>query len=503
MKKEKGVRVKEEIQFKRNLSHNYLIIKGIEKEEDFQLKMLLHNQIEGLLEIQKQIIDGEVHYYYEISSKQPMTRFFEKIDIDKDQLVSILWEINDVMERMKEYMMDGTYLIFDPNYLYFDVETMKIGLIFYPDYDKTLKESFCELVEYVLEKINHNEEKGVFIAYQLYKITRKPNFTWFQILSILEQGNRGNQEDINKENDNKREMIIQEKESESNKNNNQNHIEEEDTPHIKNHVIEAKHIHTKSKSALQEMLHKYKIMGLGFLFIIMGIITLVLELFAFETGIIIIGLGTMVLTYSVIQPILIKRRFTNEEDIKLEETYPLPNHKNEWDYHNNRTNQIKNDNKRNQIQENNRLEKQNQIESINRKSPYSYEEEQEKENIEIKEFFPKQNNSHGNTTLLGTEMNTEERKIRYKIKGKEVEYSLENLPVTIGKMKELVDITLNDKEVSRIHARFIEKNNQVYLEDLNSTNGTYKNGISLETNERVLVEKEDEIVIGKNSFIYY
>jgi len=37
---------------------------------------------------------------------------------------------------------------------------------------------------------------------------------------------------------------------------------------------------------------------------------------------------------------------------------------------------------------------------------------------------------------------------------------------------------------------------------MNSTNGTMKNGIPLDTNEIVLVEPQDEIVIGKYHFIY-
>jgi len=38
------------------------------------------------------------------------------------------------------------------------------------------------------------------------------------------------------------------------------------------------------------------------------------------------------------------------------------------------------------------------------------------------------------------------------------------------------DITVNDPEVSRHHARFLERDGSVFLEDLGSTNGTFLNG---------------------------
>ena len=40
------------------------------------------------------------------------------------------------------------------------------------------------------------------------------------------------------------------------------------------------------------------------------------------------------------------------------------------------------------------------------------------------------------------------------------------------------------------------------MEDLNSTNGTCKNGLMLAPHERVEVESEDEIWFGKQQFIF-
>ena len=62
---------------------------------------------------------------------------------------------------------------------------------------------------------------------------------------------------------------------------------------------------------------------------------------------------------------------------------------------------------------------------------------------------------------------------------------------------------LNDDSISRMHARFLEIDNQIYLEDLNSTNGTYKNSIPLEIGETVKVSIGDEIRFADIIFNYY
>lgn len=73
---------------------------------------------------------------------------------------------------------------------------------------------------------------------------------------------------------------------------------------------------------------------------------------------------------------------------------------------------------------------------------------------------------------------------------------------TIGKKKDEVDLVLEDFSVSRLHARITKEENEMYLEDLNSTNGTYKNGLRMQPYERRKLEEGDEIKIGKVVLIY-
>jgi hypothetical protein len=87
-------------------------------------------------------------------------------------------------------------------------------------------------------------------------------------------------------------------------------------------------------------------------------------------------------------------------------------------------------------------------------------------------------------------------------KGKKKEYPIDHFPYTIGKRKDCVDLALTDRSVSRIHARIVQKNGRAYLQDCRSTNGTYLNGVQLEPEESVMLEREDEIEIGKVKFSY-
>lgn len=74
--------------------------------------------------------------------------------------------------------------------------------------------------------------------------------------------------------------------------------------------------------------------------------------------------------------------------------------------------------------------------------------------------------------------------------------------LTIGKKREDAEVVLEDISVSRLHARILREGDKYYLEDLNSTNGTFKNGLRMEPYEKRGLDPGDEIKIGKKELIF-
>lgn len=80
--------------------------------------------------------------------------------------------------------------------------------------------------------------------------------------------------------------------------------------------------------------------------------------------------------------------------------------------------------------------------------------------------------------------------------------ALEKFPFVIGKKRENVDLVINDYSASRVHARITHEENGYYIEDLNSTNGTFKNGLRLQPYEKRKLESGDELRFGKTEYVY-
>jgi hypothetical protein len=72
----------------------------------------------------------------------------------------------------------------------------------------------------------------------------------------------------------------------------------------------------------------------------------------------------------------------------------------------------------------------------------------------------------------------------------------------IGKQQDEVDLCLLEHAASRIHARITREEDICYLEDLNSTNGTFKNGLRMNPYEKRKLESGDEIKFSRASFLF-
>lgn len=114
------------------------------------------------------------------------------------------------------------------------------------------------------------------------------------------------------------------------------------------------------------------------------------------------------------------------------------------------------------------------------------------------EDYPQE--SKNPTVFLGCETEQILGELKYEGNGTEQNMTVTSPVFLIGSRKEETDGVLHNETVSRIHARITKEKDSYYLEDMNSTNGTYHNGELLNYKEKVLLEKNDKISFAKENY---
>lgn len=117
--------------------------------------------------------------------------------------------------------------------------------------------------------------------------------------------------------------------------------------------------------------------------------------------------------------------------------------------------------------------------------------------FEPEEYPEKESNL---TVFLGSETEEVLGELRYEGEGNEANLKITESVFFIGSQEEDINGRILEGTVSRIHAKITKEGEDFYLEDLNSTNGTYCNGKLLNYKEKIKLEKNDKIVFAKEQY---
>ncbi|MFI3200064.1 MAG: DUF6382 domain-containing protein [Eubacteriales bacterium] len=438
--------------YKRNLQKNYMILSGeIHSSNNYQLSMIRENQIKGLLTVEARTIDDSIQYYYDISGKQTVKSIYEKRKILYQDLKIILLEIHLILQQTKSYLLDESYLVLDPEYMYCNFEGTKLELLFYIDYENQEKNIFTKLAEYLIEYIDHEDEDAVSMAYQFYQSIRKENFILEQFLERIEEKNS---KVIEPEEKYLKDIELR---------GDDNQPVERKSVYLEENVeiqIDKNQDEVKGNKRILTITYLVKLVGVASIFIIASIYVGIHYPFYHMEKWILLVLGISVFIGGILHHVLKKEV---KEVVMMTTPYKRDTSKDKFET------------------------------IIPSKSSFH---NTAAETIMKKKIDVSHMKEENNQTVFMGSVGREQRILKGRLHNQEFQHALNKLPCIIGKAKGHADIVIKDESISRIHARITEKENKLYIQDLNSTNGTYKNGIILETNEEVLLEVKDEIQIG-------
>lgn len=429
------------VTYRREMKHNYLIIEQDNAQmQGYEENMLKENQINGLLKFQLKQVDNRRYFYYEITSKQPLSRILEFHSINKQELINLITGITQILNRLPAYLLKEDQILLQPEFIYIEPEQFFVSLCLIPGRDRKFAEEMSELLRYILGKINHQDKECVVMAYALYQESVKDNYGMDALAELVCLHN--DQLEARQE-------------------------EEECEPQSGFTSTEKEEI-----QILEEFSGpiQTKTIGLGLwrpLILSSAVVTgfsAVLWSISGYRGI--LRYWYLVMAAGILS-VIFGFKLTDKNQYQHPEEDSSPKDR-------------------------------------------SYDSEQEEWQTafyESKEESPVLLKSAAREEPLQTVLLTNGQKDMQVKVFKSASPGIPDIIITytpylIGKQEGLVDYVLNGEAISRIHAKIEKEENDYYISDLNSTNGTYVNGRLLETNETVLLNTGDEIFIANFAFIF-
>lgn len=167
-----------ECQYIREGTENFMVINDERDiyEDDYKVKMLKSNNIQGLLPFKAEYLNNKGIYYYNITEKQSLSKISGLRVISYDEILMIITELNNIINRVKSYLLPAEGLVLEEEYIYIDVNNGIPFFCYNPAYSHNVEENIRNLFRGFLNEIDHSDRKTVELAYDIYCKSMKDNF---------------------------------------------------------------------------------------------------------------------------------------------------------------------------------------------------------------------------------------------------------------------------------------------------------------------------------------
>ncbi len=476
-----------EAKFYKDYKHNYMVLRCRQAVflDTYSYKMLSMGKAQGLLKCSTRYMNNEAYLYYEIGSAISLHQMYQHKKMGYEQIEGLLSDIEEMLEELNKFFMEERDLVLQPEFLYYDFTLHRYRGVYYPE-EGAVGGDYEPLLDFLLEHVDTDNQPLTDAVYQFYEKGMEGSFSIGEALQLLEEScglPEEKQETAVPECGNRARIDGVEPEEE---------VRWKAVGLPEENMLED--IATETFAAKGKVAGK-KIQGGKFwiffsVFSFLGLIAALAVWYGYtlsqEEEMILFGciavMGGCFLV-GVIQFVRNRigkksakesKRTGKEEDITEEFIYEeIPS-----------------------------LEKVLDRDMNIAVARCEYPERKES-NRETRACRNERQNSeeYGGTVFFEESVITGHKLYALDKKNKK-HIDFDKLPCTIGSLPGYADIVLDGKSVSRIHARLEREGDKVMLTDLNSTNGTFKNGLRMEPQETVQIEPGDEVRFGQICYCY-
>ncbi len=481
-----------EAKYYKDYRHNYMILRCEQREmmNSYQHKILTSDKIGEILRCSVRHINGATYYYYDISSRTTLEGLYRGRQMSYAQVKDVLLQLCGICEKLAGYFMEEAKLVLQPEHIYYDMTNHKYVGLYYPDYRENGENLYRPLMDFLLEHVDTEDERLTENMYQIYEMAEEKHFCIEDALKILDDKEEKGQRNCDSE--------MQEKEAD---------LQWEATPEQmeenQGFCFDAEVFPVKEESTARREKRSifYPLFMLLSLFGIAGAVAVgqMYELTQEEQLTLYGAIAAMgVCALICLAGMAGGRKKRNYDNGSGQKTYGSGNPEGE-------SGKVP-------VREHLADEARVPLEHIISRDM----------NLDMADYKPngygtdrygsyapgntrsasmQKEEDYGNTVFFD-ESALEEFKLYAVDRKNKRHIELKQFPCTVGKMAGCVDYVLPDDSVSRIHARFDRQGDRVTMTDMNSTNGTYKNGLRMQPQETVIIEPGDEIRFGSLNYCY-
>ena len=153
-----------------------------ERKDDFAERMMMRNDIPGLIPVSIREFNGEAFYYFDTTARKPFSEMFtnENDVMNKEDVECICKSIIRVSESLREYLLDTEGINLAPETFFFNTETGMYDFLYIPSGGNKagdFRGGIRQVWERVLKKFKQDSDRDFIMKlYDMYQKISVDNF---------------------------------------------------------------------------------------------------------------------------------------------------------------------------------------------------------------------------------------------------------------------------------------------------------------------------------------
>lgn len=156
--------------------------------DDFDIQMLKSNPIPCLLKFDMQMLNGQTSFLYDISGMQSFEKLFEIRKLTFEDLKNFILALKKLSEALSEYLLSEDRVIFLEKCIFTGYGRDRYYFCYYPQDlpgSGQLKGSLPDLFNDFLSHIDYNDKKLVDLAFGLTRLCQSGSFSFADAAELL------------------------------------------------------------------------------------------------------------------------------------------------------------------------------------------------------------------------------------------------------------------------------------------------------------------------------
>ena len=174
-----------EVQYIRKLRASYMVLTEQKEQKEWERQMIANAPGSNVLFAEHVQENGESYLWYEITGKQALDAWLETEQLGYSFLCGLLLGIYGAVEFLEGILLDAEGILLMPEGIFVDHRTGEAYFCYYPGNGGILSDAFRELLEELLTHLDHEDERAVSLAYGIYEDVSRGGRSLSELKSLL------------------------------------------------------------------------------------------------------------------------------------------------------------------------------------------------------------------------------------------------------------------------------------------------------------------------------